>query len=63
MTMGPTDGDRDGTIRAFRLLRSITDDHGATVCSMGMSGDYRLALECGSTMLRIGSALFGDRGA
>lgn len=61
MTMGPTDGDRVGTIRAFRLLRSIADDFGAGVCSMGMSGDYREALECGSTMLRIGSALFGAR--
>jgi hypothetical protein len=29
--------------------------------SMGMSGDYRLAIECGSTMVRIGSAIFGDR--
>lgn len=30
--------------------------------SMGMSGDYRLAMECGSTMVRIGSLLFGARG-
>jgi pyridoxal phosphate enzyme (YggS family) len=30
-------------------------------CSMGMSGDYRIALEEGSTMLRIGSLLFGSR--
>lgn len=30
-------------------------------CSMGMSGDYRLALEAGSTMVRIGSILFGAR--
>lgn len=29
--------------------------------SMGMSGDYQLALECGSTMVRIGSLLFGNR--
>ncbi len=32
------------------------------VCSMGMSGDYRLAVEEGSTMVRIGSMLFGARG-
>ena len=30
--------------------------------SMGMSGDYKLAIECGSTMVRIGSMLFGARG-
>jgi PLP dependent protein len=29
--------------------------------SMGMSGDYRLAIECGSTMVRIGSSIFGGR--
>jgi uncharacterized pyridoxal phosphate-containing UPF0001 family protein len=29
--------------------------------SMGMSGDYQLAIECGSTMVRIGSSIFGGR--
>lgn len=29
--------------------------------SMGMSGDYRLAIDCGSTMVRIGSSIFGER--
>lgn len=29
--------------------------------SMGMSGDYKLAIECGSNMIRIGSSIFGDR--
>lgn len=29
--------------------------------SMGMSGDYKLAIECGSTMVRIGSSIFGGR--
>lgn len=62
MTMGPTDGDRGVTVRAFRLLRALADEHGLPVCSMGMSGDYKEALECGSTMLRIGSGLFGARG-
>ena len=31
------------------------------ILSMGMSGDYRLELECGSNMVRIGSAIFGER--
>ena len=28
---------------------------------MGMSGDYQLAIECGSNMVRIGSSIFGER--
>ncbi|MCZ8195989.1 MAG: YggS family pyridoxal phosphate-dependent enzyme [Flavobacterium sp.] len=32
-----------------------------TTLSMGMSGDYKLAIECGSTMVRIGSSIFGVR--
>lgn len=32
-----------------------------TTLSMGMSGDYQLAIECGSTMVRIGSSIFGNR--
>jgi hypothetical protein len=31
------------------------------ILSMGMSGDYKLAIECGSTMVRIGSSIFGNR--
>ena len=31
------------------------------VISMGMSGDYNLAIECGSNMIRIGSSIFGSR--
>jgi uncharacterized pyridoxal phosphate-containing UPF0001 family protein len=32
-----------------------------SIISMGMSGDYNLAIECGSTMVRIGSSIFGRR--
>ena len=32
-----------------------------SILSMGMSGDYKLAIECGSTMVRIGSSIFGAR--
>ena len=31
---------------------------GATICSMGMSGDFELAIECGSNMVRLGSIMF-----
>lgn len=61
MTLGPTSGTPADTERAFRLLRSLVDRTGLSTCSMGMSEDFELAVECGSTMVRIGSALFGPR--
>ena len=63
MTMGPTDENQPGTLSAFRLLRQLTDTYSLEICSMGMSGDYRMALEAGSSMLRLGSVLFGARAA
>ena len=38
-----------------------TNNRQLTTLSMGMSGDYQLAIECGSTMVRIGSSIFGGR--
>lgn len=61
MTIGPTDGAVGPTTDAFRLLRRLVDEHGLTECSMGMSGDYRIAADEGSTMLRLGTVLFGRR--
>jgi hypothetical protein len=31
------------------------------IISMGMSGDYKIAIDCGSTMVRVGSSIFGER--
>ncbi|MGH7867441.1 MAG: alanine racemase, partial [Candidatus Dormibacteraceae bacterium] len=45
----------------FTLLREIADRNGLAVISMGMSGDFERAIECGSTHVRVGSAIFGDR--
>ena len=42
-----------------KLLK--TDNSQLTTLSMGMSGDYPLAIQCGSTMVRIGSSIFGTR--
>lgn len=39
----------------------ITDNCQLTTLSMGMSGDYQLAIDCGSNMVRIGSSIFGER--
>lgn len=38
-----------------------TDNCQLTTLSMGMSGDYTIAIDCGSTMVRIGSSIFGGR--
>lgn len=46
----------------FQNCRMMSmDPEGFNILSMGMSGDYRIALDCGSTMIRIGSMLFGER--
>ena len=55
--------------KEFNHLKSIFDKHSKLetsnlklqTLSMGMSGDYQLAISCGSTMVRIGSSIFGTR--
>jgi uncharacterized pyridoxal phosphate-containing UPF0001 family protein len=42
-------------------VQPTTHNQQLTILSMGMSGDYQLAIECGSTMVRIGSSIFGGR--
>jgi len=61
MTVGPTDLDPTRTREAFSTVRRLADDLGLAGCSMGMSDDLRIALEEGSTMVRVGTALFGRR--
>jgi pyridoxal phosphate enzyme (YggS family) len=45
----------------FALLAKLARDHGLNGVSMGMSGDYPIAVELGATCVRVGSALFGAR--
>ncbi len=70
MGMATFTDDQEQVRREFRQLRtifeSLRDDYFRDTpafreISMGMSGDYRLALEEGSTMVRIGTLLFGER--
>lgn len=69
MGMATNTGDTDQVRKEFRYLKHLYDQykHIDTQCchfsvlSMGMSDDYRLAVEEGSTMVRIGSLLFGRR--
>jgi PLP dependent protein len=60
MAVGPTDPGIDPR-PAFAALRSLVDRLGLEVCSMGMSGDLEAAVAEGSTMIRVGTALFGPR--
>lgn len=69
MTIGLFSSDAERTRPCFRLLREISDavramnlPH-ATMqeLSMGMSGDLEVAIEEGATMIRVGSAIFGER--
>ncbi len=43
--------------RTYKIYETLQKE-GATICSMGMSNDFKLAIECGSNMVRIGSRLF-----
>jgi len=67
MTIGPITSDNRVIGASFASLRKLRDDARAKFglemphLSMGMSGDYEVAIEEGSTIVRVGSALFGAR--
>jgi PLP dependent protein len=66
MTLPPAPGRPEDSRPHFRRLRELRDDlarghDGLVELSMGMSGDYEVAVEEGATMIRIGTALFGER--
>jgi PLP dependent protein len=63
MAMGPQTADRDEILRAFEQAAKTLDRIGGSTLSIGMSGDWREAVRAGSTMVRIGEALFGSRPA
>jgi pyridoxal phosphate enzyme (YggS family) len=67
MTMSALTGHEPEQRRAFRRLRELRDaaertGHRLPELSMGMSGDYPVAVEEGATMIRLGTILFGERG-
>ena len=70
MGMATFTDDTNRVRKEFRMLKNNFDMLGNRFfndadtfkeISIGMSGDYRIAIEEGSTMVRIGSAIFGDR--
>ncbi|HEX8674764.1 MAG TPA: YggS family pyridoxal phosphate-dependent enzyme [Longimicrobium sp.] len=69
MTMAPFTDDEQVVRAAFRRTRELLDDVARQVpglagrqLSMGMSNDFEIAVEEGSTLVRVGSVLFGERG-
>ncbi len=64
MAMGPSQGDPAPAFRELRQMRDQAEQRlgkSLPVLSMGMSGDFEVAVAEGSTMLRLGQALFGPR--
>ncbi|ADG93785.1 alanine racemase domain protein [Arcobacter nitrofigilis DSM 7299] len=61
MSIGAHVADEDIIKKSFETTKKIFDELaplGAKYCSMGMSGDFELAISCGSNMIRVGSSLF-----
>jgi pyridoxal phosphate enzyme (YggS family) len=69
MTVGPLTEDEAEMRAAFRLLRRLAEEERARlgdpdslpVLSMGMTDDFEIAIEEGSTLVRVGRAIFGER--
>lgn len=64
MTMAPFTENENLIRSCFSILKRLQEKLSVkkqlNILSMGMSGDYKIALECGSTLVRIGSAIFGQ---
>lgn len=51
----------DDPLEFFNEMKRLKEKHDFPILSMGMSSDYKIAIECGSTMVRIGTRIFGSR--
>ena len=60
MTMPPLAGDAEASRPWFRRLRELAEQHGLQDLSMGTSQDWRIAVEEGATLIRVGSVLVRD---
>ena len=61
MTINPRGLSSKENFKLFKKCRSLADSLKLPDCSMGMSGDWEEAIEAGSTWLRLGALIFGDR--
>jgi pyridoxal phosphate enzyme (YggS family) len=59
MTMPPLAEDPERSRLYFARLRELAEEHGLAELSMGTSQDYRVAVEEGATLIRVGAVLFG----
>ncbi len=62
MTVGPLNPDPEGNRPLFRQMAELGRQVGAKWLSMGMSADLEVAIQEGSTHIRVGTAIFGERG-
>ena len=58
MCLPPIDED---PAKHFNILKSIANNHKISSLSMGMSHDFKTAIKCGATHIRIGTSIFGER--
>ena len=63
MTVGPQADNPEEVRPVFRSLRALRDRLGLRELSMGMTDDFEVAVEEGATMVRVGRAIFGERGS
>lgn len=61
MAIGPITEDRAAIARAFSTASNVFHNVGGSTLSIGMSGDWREAVAAGSTMIRVGTTIFGPR--
>jgi pyridoxal phosphate enzyme (YggS family) len=61
MTIPPYSEDPEKSRPYFRRLRGLGERYGFQELSMGMTGDFEVAIEEGATMVRVGTAIFGER--
>ena len=61
MTINPKGLSSKENLNLFKKCRTLADSLQLTDCSMGMTGDWEEAVDAGSTSLRLGSLIFGDR--
>lgn len=61
MTISVRDYSREQNLSLFSELKTLADKHRLKELSMGMTHDYKEAIEAGATMIRVGTAIFGAR--
>jgi len=62
MTIPPYSDDPEKSRPYFKELKRLRDEYGLKELSMGMTNDFEIAVEEGATMVRVGTAIFGERG-